>query len=317
MRPDTSAAINSVDAESIQLLLRLLEAPNLSFSRSALTRFYGLSGERLVSSALLKPIGFARYAEAEETDELYEVTYDERHGGLGFYQPLQGWVSVEENTLQMFEPNLELLFTSLLGQGLKILANGFRQIEPELVWSLGQLRLGRKGPTEVWYARRLSDDSVRKKVEDATRRRPPTSLRLMLTTTDDQNLWERLLPQTSIISIADVLSPTDGPWIDPAQLSARISGTITGRPLTRIALTNDDRQLHVDGRTLIFSGKIVCSIVRQLFEGYKRGQWLRSSDILETAGSSGHSLDKAFGARWHEIRPYLENDSRGWRLTPD
>ncbi|MFI0849155.1 hypothetical protein [Mesorhizobium sp. IMUNJ 23232] len=298
----------------LQLLLGLLEAKALRFTHEALVDYHGEWGQRLIDSELMLPSGYDTTVTDEKDDLAYEVGYDNRKGALGYHHPLRGWIGVPQDSLRFYVPDLAAIFALLLGSELRPLPTEPNPLEGPAIWDVGKARLTNTELRDVWFARRLSDARMFEMLERVVQRRPSQQLRLVLTTTPATRLPDRQVPGHKIVPIDDVLSNTNI-GIDIAILRARFGGQ-PPPPGAVLHLSEDNRVLTIHGKQLFFrKGEIIRSILRQLYDAYPSG-WIRTSEVLQKACSAASSIDQAFGARWHEVKSFIEQRGGMCRFNP-
>lgn len=303
----------SIAANSLSLLLRLLEAREIHFAHRSIVEYHGAAGQALIDAGLVVPSGHLRSIAAAEEDDapLMDIELDVARGELGYHSPVRGWIKVEKSHLQCYRPDLVRIFQLLLGEQLRVPARGLTDLEGALLYDIGTMRLTRRGPlSEVWYARRLGDGAVVERVRAAIARRPASHLRLLLTTTSHERMIADTLPMMCIVPVGDVLAST-GDRIDTEVLKARFEGV--PRPVgAALWLSDDGRRLTIHGKTISFHGQVIRAILRILVDAHARGERLTAQDILQRSGSGANSLDQAFGKRWAEISPYLKANGGTW-----
>jgi hypothetical protein len=302
-----------VSPSAIALLLRLLEAPELSYGHDKVVRYHGADGQVLIDAGLLTATGhFVSVVMADEGDTaMVEVKKDQERGEFGYHSPLRGWTRVEKSRLQIYTPDLALIFRSLLGRELPLGDRGPIDLEGSLLFELGSSRLLPSGPkSDVWFARRLGDQVVADRIRDAIRRRPSARLRLLLTSTPRDRIDALSLPMTRVVPVGDVLSSC-GDRIDTDILKARFAGVAPPIDLP-LHLSDDNRRLTINGKTMTFRGRIVTSIIRIFVDAHARQERLSAEVVLGQSGSSANSLDQAFGKRWQEIKPHLRARNGTW-----
>lgn len=139
-------------APHVTLLLKLLNSRELKYTHTTLMEHHGQAGELLVKAKLVIPTGYENVVADE--DELVPVRPRPGRGELGYQDASGSWVSVSQATLRLYQVNLPAVFQTLFGGVLRMGTNGPLELAPGLVWELGDARLGRRRPTEIWFARR-------------------------------------------------------------------------------------------------------------------------------------------------------------------
>ncbi len=106
----------------------------------------------------------------------------------------------------------------------------------------------------------------------------------------------------------------DGVRIDENMLAARLTGDIqlpAGAPLF---LSPDGRRLTIAGSTTIqFKSEKQQAVIRQLVDGFSRGESFVASKLLDEAGLEATTFQRAFGPKkWKQLEPFLKTRSGLW-----
>jgi hypothetical protein len=298
------------------LLLQLFEANELRFTHEAMVNYHGVCGRQLIDAELLLPSGFDTAVTNDEDGLAYEVGHDPRRDALGYHHPIEGWISVTQDRLQLYAPDLAAIFSLLLGSELRQLPNGPTSLEGTTVWHLGSLRLLRSSRTPTWFARRLGDRSSQDRLA-ATVQRYPASERLVLTSTPHDRLPAGLVvPGATIVSIADLVDPNESWCIDMQLLRARYCGTPVppvGEPLW---LSPDGRTLTILGTQIVFLGESQRRAIRILVDAYRAGRGVNAAATLQKAGfeTSVRTFRQAFRKQWTLLTSFLRSRGGLWRF---
>lgn len=304
---------------SVDLLLRLMEAPTLLVTQRTLQHTHRASAGELIQSGLLVPAGLdtAVVAPDEEDTPSYAVNFDNHRRQLGYYSPTRGWIRVEQWEIERYRINIDRTASMLLCDGLRRPAKGALEIEPGFLWELGLLRLLKTALTQVWFIRRLSDRHVLDKLRAATDRQPPVGKRLVLTSTPNERLPGSLdLEGSTIIPIGDVLDPYAPSQIDLGRLRARFHNRTVETAIGPLYLSKDNSTLTILHTEIFFGGEGQQKAIRLLVDAYRAGHSVNAANTLKAAGfgSSIRTFPQAFRKQWPQLKPYLKSRDTLWRF---
>ena len=302
-----------LNAETLPYLLHLLEAKRLDYAALSLLEYDQPLALELINGGILKPAKFEAAVSSDRPDltTLELVGYD--HGIARYFDPQEGIVEIDPSSCQVYRLDFGVVARALFPE-IVHLAGQPLDLHEGLVWDFGTF--GKSVALEVWFARRLWNSRSVEALELALRKRPSDKFRLVLSSTPSTQLRKQI-DGALLIAIADVVNPRTPTSVDMTALKERAKGTDVHLRGQRVALSADRSQLTIDGNTLIFRGAILQAIIAELYKAHKSGVWVTAADLLTRSNSAGHSLDKAFGGRWKEIRPYLENRDGRWRINPE
>ena len=186
---------------------------------------------------------------------------------------------------------------------------------PNLLWEIGDARLGRRGErVPIWFAHRLSHEVVARQIADAAKARPALRTRILLTTTPTIHLK---LPSASgqlVVDFRDVVDFEDGLAVHPDILAARLDGTPRSDPAEPLYLSPDGKKLVIlGGDPISFKSDIQIKILQTLVEGFKANKRYSAEELLSDAGSGVTTLRRAFGnTKWALLSPYLKSSNGLW-----
>lgn len=305
------------DPRAQELLLRLLEVREFRVTRHALTDHYGAPGLQLLQAGLLEVSGHGNTVIASDEDDLplYEVIHD-RDLGLGYRSSFRGWVGVSQQELEIYRPRLPSIFAALFNGELRLPRQGMMELEQDLVWELGQLRLVKRGMTTIWFARRLYDRSAQDQLVKLNDRLPASSHRLILTSTPQHQSPELRLPGSTIVSIGDVLEPYKGFLIDQNRLRARFTATAPVPFGEVVHLSDDSATLTIMGTQIAFGGTSQRKAIRIIVDAHKAGRGVNAAQTLTDAGfGAGTRLfTQAFKKQWPDLKQFLKSHDGLWRF---
>ncbi len=312
---------SSIDWKAIELLLTILESAAGKIAGTVLSDYHAKSSVELLAANLLLPDGHIAAAASlvDHDDEPISLTWSADRNGYGYFSPSAGWIDVPKARLALFRVNHLVLLASLLLEIDVASRNGATALAPEILWEIGDARIGRRRQrVPIWFARRLSDRMVWAQVAEAARRRPTTHIRVLLTSTPATRLFEPTLPGHVIVPVCDVIGCAAGLVINPDILAALLDGTPPADVHERVHLSRSGQRLVINGNaTISFKSDIHIAAIQKLVQGFRDGKRYSASEILDHARSSAKTLRQAFGAaRWAKLEPYLKSENGLWGFEP-
>lgn len=312
---------SSIDRKAVELLLTILEGAAGKVAGTVLSNYHANSSAALLAANLLLPDGHvaATASLVDHDDEPISLTWSADRNGYGYFSPSAGWIDVPKERLALFRVNHPVLLASLLVQIDVASRSGATALIPEVLWEIGDARIGRRRQrVPIWFARRLSDRGIWEQVAEAARRRPTTQIRVLLTSTPASRLPEPTLPGHVIVPVRDVLGCAAGLAINPDILAALVDGAPPADVHERVHVSPSGQQLVINGNvTINFKSDIQIAIVRKLVQDFKDGKRFGARELLDHAQSSAKTLRQAFGAqRWAELEPHLKSDNGLWGFEP-
>lgn len=308
---------SSIDRKAVDLLLSVVESAEAKIAGAVLSDYHADSAEKLLAANALRPDDHAAAAVSlfDHEDEPVALIWSPERNGYGYFSPSAGWVCVPKERLAVYRVDFPVLFARLLIKMDIASRGGASALIPEVLWEIGDARIGRRGQrVPIWFARRLSDRTIWADVADAARRRPTTQVRILLTSTPTVRLHEPGLPGHLIVSVGDAIDFVEGMAVSPDTLAALLGGTPAISAHAPLSLSPSGQQLTIHGNVTIgFKSDIHVAIVRRLVEGHKEGKRYGARELLDHAHSSAKTLRQAFGAqRWAELEPYLKSENGLW-----
>lgn len=302
---------------ALELLLSAIETREAVISGTALSDHFGSMSERLVDTGLLKPCGHetATVSLADHDDVPVTLTWSPDGGGLGYFSPTAGWVRVSDDRLVRYRVDFPVMFARMMVQADVSSRAGPVPLVPDLLWEIGDVRLGRRTQrVSVWFGRRLHDPSVWRRVGDTVEARPSSRLRILLTSTPSQRLPQQLLPGHLVVGLRDVIDFETGLSVHPDILTSRLDGSHRPAVKEALYLSPDGRRLIINGDvTIDFRSDIQIAIIRKLVEGFRTGTRYRAQELLAEAQSGVDGLRRAFGTKkWAQLEPYLASHNGLW-----
>jgi hypothetical protein len=306
-----------MDRKAVDLLFNIIETPNATISGAVLSDYFGSQAGQLISANLLEHCGnqLATTSMADHDDAPVSLTWSAEHDGYGYFSASVGWVTVPGERLSVFGVKFPILLAQMVVQLDVASRAGATALVPELLWEIGDARVGRRSHrVPVWFARYLHDQQTWRQVKDVASRRPCTHIRVLLTSTPSWRLPEEPLPGHLVVSVRDVIDFGCGLAVRPDVLVARLDGVHRPDVREAIHLSPSGQQLIINGTiTIEFKSDIHIAIIRKLVQGFKDGKRFGARSLLDGTKSTATALHQAFGKRrWLELEPYLKSQNGLW-----
>jgi hypothetical protein len=309
-----------LDRRTIAILFKGIETRSGRISSSVLDnhvsariaaslRESGLLAKDSDSSAITPP--------ADYDDTPIPLSWSPEDDSYGYFSSTSGWIDVETDGLAQYRVDIPAIVSSLISKiddrspptSIHLLEN--------TLWEAGDLRLpGRSRRVSVWFARRLHDTSIWKRIQEMMRARPSADLRILLTTTPAARLPAQSAHDHIIVPVLDVLE--HGAFvIDPAILAERIKNPF-GATDQIVKPAADFGVISIRGKDYPFRGVKQRAIMRQLVPAWQAGEpKLLTTKVLFEAGykDSVNTLAKAFSGRrdWRQFA--AEEDGSCWLVV--
>jgi hypothetical protein len=236
----------------------------------------------------------------------------------GYHNSIGRWVAVDTKEIAALAVDYPLLFAKMLVDFERAAPARPISLIDSVAWDIGTIQLkGAKSPVPVWFARRLSDPAVWKKVGALLERRPPDEVRVILTSTPGDRFPIAGSKKDIVISVNDVAKAAGKLAISPQAVGARV---FPGEAQHRFPIdhSEDCGIVWLKGETLTFRGDKQRAMLGQLFDKYWSGEPVcRTSAVLFEAGYGDqvNSLAKAFGKR-QDWRRFIKYDDGNCWIEP-
>jgi len=301
----------------LELLLSAVETPEAAISGAVLNGHYASESVFLKENGLLKPHGHeaAFTSQADHDDAPVTLLWSAEDGGLGYFSPTAGWVSVPDDQIARFQVDLTTVIGELMGQVDWPSRSGPVPLVGDLLWEIGDVRLGRRTQrVPIWFARRLHDPPVWRQIKDIAKARPATRLRVVLTSTPSHRIPDETIAGHLVIAVRDVMDFASGLAVHPDILASRLDGSHQQDIDQALYLSPDGRKFVINGTVSIdFKSDIQIKIIERLVAGFREGKRFSVQELLTEAGSGATGLRRAFGAKkWALLEPYLKSSNGLW-----
>lgn len=295
-----------IDRPAINLLGAVLGTKEGRISGAILADYHASARDQLLHANLLQPRGDIRAVAAltDHDDEPVSVIWSDN--GYGYFCPYAGWVEVGTDRLGMFDVNMPALIAKTISRVEILTGAAPVELIAGHVWEVGNARIpGRTKPVSIWLVRRIHHPVVWQQFVELAKKRPISTLRLVLSVTRTDLVPQAAYGNHEIIFVGDVIDHFDGVAVDPELLAARLSSGQSSS-LKPVAISADGQCLTVRGKTYTFTGVKQRSVVRDLFAAWEVGtRECMTAAVLEQAGCgrSVNTLAKLFKGNkgWRDI----------------
>lgn len=312
--PDNGSALAPA---ALELLLSAVETPEAAISGAVLDEYFASEAATLKETGLLKPHGHeaVSVSRADHDDAPVTLSWSAEDGGLGYFSPAAGWITVPDDQIARFQVDVPSVIGELMGQVDWPFRSGPAPLVPDLLWEIGDVRLGRRTQrVPIWFARRLHEPSVWRQIKDLAKARPTSGLRVILTSTPSHRFPDETIAGHLLVGIRDVIDFATGMVVHPDILASRLDGSHRPDVEEAIYFSPDGRKLVINGTvTIDFKTDKQIKIIGQLVAGFREGKRFSVQELLTVAGSGATGLRRAFGAKkWALLKPYLKSSNGLW-----
>jgi len=192
---------------------------------------------------------------------------------------------------------------------------GRAPLVPDLLWEIGDVRLGRRTQrVPIWFARRLHEPTVWRQIKDLAKARPTSGLRVILTSTPSHRFPDETIAGHLLVGVRDVIDFASGLAVHPDILASRLDGSHHPDIDQALYLSPDGRKLVINGTVAIdFKTDKQIKIIGRLVAGFRDGKRFSVQELLTAAGSGATGLRRAFGAKkWALLEPFLKSSNGLW-----
>jgi len=308
---------SKIDSRGLGLISTIANTPDAQIAAQVLKTYHAAAGRQLLAAGLLARIGDDAVTTSlvDHDDEPVPLIRSPDDGSHGYFSPNAGWVKVGPEQTALYRLDMPALLSRLTAQFDLASRHGPIMLIPNLLWEIGDVRLGRRAErVPVWFARRLSNETVANQIANAARARPALRTRVLLTTTPVSHLKLPAASGQLVVDFRDVVGFADGIVIHPDILAARLDGTYLPDPSEPLNLSPDGKQLVIlGGDPISFKSDIHIKMLRTLVEGFKAKKRYSAENLLTDAGSGSGSLRRAFGTeKWAQLSPHLKSTNGLW-----
>lgn len=306
----------TVDRQSVELLLRVMETSEARAQGSSLRLVGSRATETLLAAGLLVGRGQIPVVAAMDDyeDEPIAAEWSPEHRAYGYRDSTGRWIGVDVAEITAYGVDFPRVIAGMLVQFDRTGSAPPQALVEGLLLDVGVIKLtGAEEPVPVWFARRLSDPAVWEKVSDLMRRRPPEEVRVILTSTRGSRI-----PETGrrdiVISVSDVLAGPGTFAISPKLMGARV---FPDRAQRRYPIDHSENYgiVWLRDETFEFGGDKQRNFLELLFDAYWAGRRvLRTSDLLAEAGfgDKTNTVSKAFSGRTDYKKFIRQSEGNIW-----
>ena len=306
-----------IDHQALGLISTIADTPDAQIAAQVLRTYHAAAGRQLLAAGLLARAGDDAVTTSlvDHDDEPVPLIRSPEDGSYGYFSPNAGWVKVGPEQSALYRLDMPALLSRLTAQFDLASRHGPIMLIPNLLWEIGDVRLGRRTErAPVWFARRLSNEAVATQIADAARARPALRTRILLTTTPASHSKLPAASGQMVVDFQDVVDFADGLAVHHDILAARLDVTHRPDPSEPLNLSPDGKKLVIlGGDPISFKSDIHIKILRTLVEGFKENKRYTADDLLSRAGSGVSTLQRAFGkAKWAHLSPHLKSTNGLW-----
>ena len=273
--PDRAPLLSTA---ALEVLLSVVETPDAVISGAVLADYFGEVATPLLGAGLLKPHDQEPVTAslADHDDAPVTLTWSPDKGGLGYFSPTAGWVSVGDDRLARYRVDFPVLLARMMLHADVSSRSGPVTLVPNLLWEIGDVRLGRRTErVSIWFGRRLYDPVAWQQIGSVASARPAARLRVLLTSTASDRL-PPALPGHLLVAVRDVVDYSAGLAIHPDILAARLDGTQRPNVDSAIDLSPNGTRLTINGSIVIhFRSAKHIEIIRTLVVCHEEGKGIR------------------------------------------
>jgi hypothetical protein len=308
---------SGLEPAALELLLNAVETPEAAISGAVLDDYHASDSIILKETGLLKLHGHedVSVSGADHDDVPVTLSWSAEDGGLGYFSPTAGWINVPEDRIARFRVDFSVLLARLMIQADVSSRSGPTPLIPDLLWEIGDVRLGRRTQrVPIWFARRLHERSVWRQVKDMAKARPTTGLRVVLTSTPSNRFLDEAIAGHLLVGIRDVIDFASGLAVHPDILAARLDGSHQPDVEEALYLSPDGKQLLINGDvTIRFRSAPHIVIIRKLVTGFREGKRFTARELVDLTQLSSNTLRQAFGAKkWAQLKSYIKTRDGLW-----
>jgi len=302
------------------MLLQVVETRTAKVQASVLRQVSPRATDQLLEAKLMVASGHIPVVTAMDDyeDEPIPAEWCADRRQYGYINSIGRWVAVDVEEIAALTVNYQSIFNKMLFDFDRIASERLISLIDSVAWDIGTIQLkGAKSPVPVWFARRLSDPAVWRKVGALLERRPPGEVRVILTSTPGDRLPAAASKKDIIISMTDVAKAPGKLAISTQTIGARV---FPGEAQHRYPIDHSEDYgiVWLKGETLTFGGDKQRAMLGQLFDKYWSGEPVcRTSAVLFEAGYGDqvNSLAKAFGKR-QDWRQFIKYDAGNCWIDP-
>jgi hypothetical protein len=299
------------------MLLQVMETRTAKVQASVLRQISPRATDQLLEAKLMVASGHIPVVTAMDDyeDEPIPADWCAERRQYGYNNSIGRWVAVDAKEIEALAVDYPLLFAKMLVDFECAAPARPISLIDSVAWDIGTIQLkGAKSPVPVWFARRLSDPAVWKKVGALLERRPPDEVRVILTSTPGDRLPVAASKKDIVISVNDVAKAPGKLAISPQAVGARV---FPGEAQRKFPIDHSEDcgiVWHRD-EALIFGGDKQRQLLQLLFAAYwSKSPVLRVTTLLVEVGYGDqvNTLKKAFGRRNDWQRFIKFDDGNCW-----
>ena len=297
------------------MLLQVVETRTAKVQASVLRQVSPRATDQLLEAKLMVASGHIPVVTAMDDyeDEPIPAEWCAERRQYGYNNSIGRWVAVDAKEIAALAVDYPLLFAKMLVDFERAAPARPISLIDSVAWDIGTIQLkGAKFPVPVWFARRLSDPAVWRKVGALLGRRPPDEVRVILTSTPGDRFPVAASKKNIIISVTDVAKAPGKLAISPQAVGARV---FPGEAQHRFPIDHSDDYgiVWLRGNPITFKSPKQRRLLSVLFDAYETGsKTCLTEAVLYEAGykDKTNSFSKVFSGRedWRLFIKYADGN---------
>ena len=205
------------------LYLEVVETPGGAVSSAELEDYHNGDGDILIDCGLLVHSNDAPFTYTLDDDTIVNLEWFPEKNTYGYFSPVSGIVAVDKKYLRNYQFD-GLQFMNRLVSEINMLTQRrpTEKIE-KILWELGDIREPKTDSIiNIWFARRLQDESTLQKVNDLLKNLDSSRFIILITTSPVSDIVRSELNQYHLIDLRDLIDHESNLIINPDFFEARI-----------------------------------------------------------------------------------------------
>lgn len=295
-----------------EILLRILEQPELTLRQRLLDDWDRKAGRELVEAGALRPAGVAKSVLRDDDHGVRSIDlfWNADLSTYGYFHAADGFVVPSVAEISLLRLDLAWWFRWVSASLELEHAGAPQEIVPGHVWRLGEMWISKQSKVPVMFGRRLDRGLVHRDAWRALSARGPQG-GVLLSSGKRSDVDQGWPSQLSIHHMRDVLRADASAFLfdfDALRGAYILPGKSAG---PGIYLSPDNRTLTVNGVSMSFRGTVQQDILRCLFDAMQERKRLRTAEVLHKADSSADTIAKAFrkNPHWRQLQKIIRQEN--------
>ncbi|MBU6141060.1 MAG: hypothetical protein KGP29_05870 [Proteobacteria bacterium] len=282
-----------------KLLMEIVEQKNPNISHSVLFSEFGKDAAKFLidQNYLTQGQSLESYWLGSEDKDVY-VEWNEKLKSFSYLSSSGKFVAIDDDELKTFDANFEKII-SFLSKEFDVLESSKAKQNQHLeglLFFVGDARINKK-KVAIFFARRLNDNEVLKKIEEFFIKESTSSLPKLILTSSNQHCPESLKTKAKIISIPKLLGLANSKALFNMDYVANIIfGIGNDEPKPDVYCTEDASTLFVGNKSWSIKGDKQRQIIKLMCKNYLENpeKKIRWQELLNDADIETSSRSKDF-----------------------